>query len=34
LELAREWAPDPETQKLLSFIIRRYQKPLVLDADA
>jgi NAD(P)H-hydrate epimerase len=24
----------PETQTLLSFIIRRYQKPIVLDADA
>ena len=24
----------PETQKLLSYLIRRYQKPVVLDADA
>lgn len=23
----------PETQKLLSFIVRRYQKPLIIDAD-
>ena len=23
----------PETQKLLSFVIRRYQKPMVIDAD-
>lgn len=25
---------EAETQKLLSFVIRRYQKPLVIDADA
>lgn len=24
---------QPETQKLLSFLVRRYQKPLVIDAD-